>query len=368
MGQLSVPYSLIRGGSSKGLYFLEQDLPSDPGARNQLLLAAIGRDSRQIDGLGGGDPLTSKVAIISPSTRPGVDIDYLFAQIVVGKNRVDTKPNCGNILSGVGPFAIERGLVQPSSPETHLIVHMVNSGKNCELIMQTPNGQITYTGHTKIDGVPGTSATILCNYQDLAGSACGALLPTGKIIDEIDGIPVTCVDNGMPVALIAAQSLGVSGYESPDQLNSMPELKQRLHSLRRVLGHKMNLGDVADMAVPKMCLVSRPKHGGTINTRTFIPDHCHTSIGVLGAVSVASACILNGSVCDELKDLNQLSSHVTLSIEHPAGEFSVALETEAHDNSTKITKAGVIRTARMLSKGELYVPENYLADASRCDE
>lgn len=361
MPQIAIAYSHIRGGSSKGLYFKAEDLPHSEELRNEFLLAAMGKGERQIDGLGGADPLTSKVAIVSPSSRPGIDIDFLFAQVIVGKNSVDTKPNCGNILAGVGPFAIETGMIKPIADETRIVVYMLNSGKECELILQTPKGKLTYSGTTKIDGVPGTSAPIICNYRDLAGSACGSLLPTGSSKDIVDGVEVTCIDNGMPVVIMTAESMGITGRETPQELNANQALCERLYKLRMTLGKKMNLGDVSQMAVPKMCMVSKATRGGTISTRTFIPSKCHAAIGVLGAVSVASACMLANSVCHPLASVapsnnNPLRDFVDLSIEHPSGEFTVKLETSKAGKGIVINKAGVIRTARLLSRGELFVP------------
>ncbi len=356
MPQLALPYSQIRGGSSKGLYFLAEDLPASAAMRDAWLLALMGGDHRQIDGLGGADPLTSKVAIVSRSERPGVDVDYLFAQVVVGKNTVDTRPNCGNILAGVGPFAIESGLIPAGNGTTRVVVHMVNSGKECELLVQTPGGNVTYAGDARIDGVPGTAAPIICHYRDLAGSACGSLLPTGNTVDVIDDIAVTCIDNGMPVAIMSAQSMGIQGNESPEELNNNRALCERIYRLRIKLGERMNLGDVRQLAVPKMCMVSRAQTGGAISTRTFIPDKCHAAIGVLGAVSVASACMLPGSVAAEFAELPQ-GNNVVLSIEHPAGEFSVQLDTEKTDQGVRIVQAGVLRTARLLSRGEVFLPE-----------
>lgn len=355
MPQTAIPYMHIRGGSSKGLYFLASDLPADEEARNQVLLEAVGRDARQIDGLGGADPLTSKVAIVSASERDDADIDYLFVQVVVGENRVDTTPNCGNILAGVGPFAIEAGLVEASGVETRVHVHMINSGKICELVLQTPNGEITYDGDTRIDGVPGTSAPVVCNYMDVAGSACGALLPTGNVVDVVDGVEVTCVDNGMPVVVLRASDLGIEGDESPETLDANETLKARLQSIRLQLGPKMNLGDVDGASVPKMCMISKPKKGGVINTRTFIPYKCHSAIGVLGAVSAATACILPGSVA---KDIAQVpaGNPLQMSVEHPSGEFSVNLDLDHSGELPQVTKAGLLRTARLLSRGEVFVP------------
>ncbi|WP_019530235.1 4-oxalomesaconate tautomerase [Dasania marina] len=356
MSQRAIPYMQFRGGSSKGLYFLAGDLPADEATRNQLLLSALGRDGRQIDGLGGGNPLTSKAAIVSLSTRDDADIDYLFVQVVVGENRVDTTPNCGNILAGVGPFAIEAGLVPVSSAETRVRVHMVNSGKVCELVLQTPQGAMTYCGDAHIDGVPGTSAPVICNYDDVAGSACGSLLPTGNVVDVVDGIEMTCVDNGMPVVVMRAADLGISGYETPEQLNGNEALKARLQKIRLQIGPKMNLGDVDGAAVPKMCMISAPSHGGAINTRTFIPYQCHDAVGVLGAVSVATACILPGSVAQNVAQLGE-GNPLKLSVEHPSGEFSVSLAIDYSAELPRVKQAGLLRTARLLSRGELYIDE-----------
>lgn len=345
----------IRGGSSKGLYFLASDLPENPAAREQLLLDIVGRDERQIDGLGGADPLTSKVAIVSLSDHADVDVDYLFVQVVVGAERIDTTPNCGNILAGVGAFALEQGLISAGPSTTRVRVRMLNSNTLCELVMQTPAGQLTYEGSARIDGVPGTAAPVYCNYLDVAGGVCGALYPTGRVVDTIDGITVTCVDNGMPVVVMLAEELDVTGYESPQTLEENTQLTARIEAIRLQAGRMMNLGDVRDKAVPKMCLLSAPRCGGIVNTRTFIPRKCHTAIGVLGAVSVATVCITSDAVAHSLVDANALTPG-DLSIEHPSGEFTVALTVAGHtDQGPTITEAGVLRTARLLAKGEAYV-------------
>lgn len=362
MPQHAIPYAQYRGGSSKGLYFKAEDLPSDIAIRDKVLLAAMGRGPRQIDGLGGADPLTSKIAIVSPSDSEGIDIDYLFAQVVLGKDIVDTCPNCGNILAGVGYFAIESGMVKAQDGETSIRVMMQNSAKVCEIIVPSPNGIPEYEGSLSIDGVPGTGAAVVCNYSELAGSACGALLPTGNLIDIINGIEITCIDNGMPVAIMQAESFRLSGDESPAELNENAVLREKIYALRIQLGLKMNLGDVAGKAVPKMCLVSRAKYGGAISTRTFIPDHCHAAIGVLGAVSVATACTIPGTVCHSIAHLPE-GNPVNISIEHPSGEFTVKLNTCQTEEGIKIEKAGVLRTARLLSKGHLYIPEYILKNS-----
>lgn len=349
--QRAIPFMQFRGGSSKGLYFLASDLPSEPIERDQIILSAVGREARQIDGLGGAHPLTSKVAVVSRSIRPDADVDFLFVQVVVGENRVDTTPNCGNILAGVGPFALEAGLIPVQGDTTTVRVYMLNSDNLCELTIQTPNGQVTYEGNAKIDGAPGTSAPVICNYLDVAGSICGALLPTGNTKDLINGIPVTCIDNGMPVVVINAQDLGKTGYESCVELTNDTEFRAKLEALRLKIGLLMNLGDVTKKVVPKMTLIAPPQNGGHVSTRTFIPHTCHDAIGVLGAVSVATACILPNSVAEGVAVIPE-GNPKTLSIEHPSGEFSVEL---AQDANGQVIKAGLLRTARLLSRGEVYV-------------
>jgi len=347
----AIPYMQIRGGSSKGVYFNAADLPHDVVQRDEVLLDALGRDERQVDGLGGANPLTSKVGIVSPSLRDGVDVDYRFVQVVVGENRVDATPNCGNILAGVGAFSLESGMVAVQGDTTKVRVYMLNSGSLCELVLQTPNGQLEYRGDARIDGVPGTASPVICHYLDVAGSACGALLPTGNAQDVIDGIPVTCIDNGMPVVVIRAENLGKTGYESCVALSDDREFRARLEAIRLKAGPMMGLGDVSQRVVPKMSLIAPAINGGHCHTRTFIPHNCHAAIGVLGAVSVATAGILAGSVADGMVDvLGGNSKH--LSIEHPSGEFSVELGLDQQGN---VAKVGLLRTARLLSKGVLYV-------------
>ncbi len=354
--QTRIPCVQMRGGTSKGVYFLAQDLPADSATRDAVLLAVMGSpDNRQIDGLGGANSLTSKVAIISPSTRPDADVDYLFAQVVVDEPRVDYGQNCGNILAGVGPYAIERGLVEPQDGHTTVAIHMINTGQIAIAKVETPGKRVRYEGNQRIDGVPGTAAPIAIAFKDTAGSSCGALLPTGNVLDHIDGIPVTCIDNGMPLVMMRAADLGRTGYETPQELDADSELKDRVESIRLQVGPLMNLGGVATRTVPKMCLVAAPRAGGALCTRTFIPHRCHTSIGVLGAVSVATAAVLPGSVCEGLAQF-ELSDQLQLSIEHPTGEFSVALELSREDDQVAVETAAVLRTARWLADGWTYIP------------
>lgn len=355
MTQTAIPFMQFRGGSSKGIYFLATDLPVSEVARNEILLDAIGRDASQIDGLGGGQAVTSKVAIISKSKNSQTDIDFLFVQVVVGKNALDTTPNCGNILAGVGPFAIESKLVPATGSKTLIRVNMLNTNKHCELTVETVNGEVNYRGSQRIDGVSGTSAPILCNYLDVAGAVTGALYPTNNLIDHVDGINVTCVDNGMPVVLIQAQDLNISGHESAAELNSNRQLKAQLERIRLAISPKMNISDAATKAVPKMCIISAAQKGGIINTRTFIPHDCHPNIGVLGAVSVATACITNGTIAEGLIN-GDFVSNQAISVEHPSGEMTVNLDFTFKEGKLEVRRAGVIRTARLLSKGQLFVP------------
>jgi 4-oxalomesaconate tautomerase len=352
--QRAIPCCLMRGGSSKGLYFRAEDLPADEAARDRILVTAMGADKRQIDGAGGAHPLTSKVAIVNVSKEPGVDVEYLFAQIVVGEGRVDTTPNCGNMLAAVGPFAIETGMVRARDGETPVRVRMLNTGNLCELIVQTPGGRVEYQGDAKIDGVPGTAAPIVCNYLDVAGSVCGQLLPTGNRVDVVDGIEVTGIDNGMPVVVMRAADFGITGYETPEALDANQELKRRVESVRLQIGPRMNLGDVAKKVVPKMCLVSAPRAGGHVNTRTFIPHDVHAAIGVLGAVSVATACILPGTVTAGIANV-PAGAHKQMSVEHPSGEFSVTLDVGGTADNPEVLKAGLLRTARLILRGEVLV-------------
>jgi 4-oxalomesaconate tautomerase len=354
MAQTRIPCLLMRGGTSKGAYFLADDLPHEPALRDRVLLAVMGSpDARQIDGIGGADSLTSKVAIIRPSSRAGADVDYLFAQVLVDEPRVDYGQNCGNILAGVGPFAIERGLVAVTADVTPVRIYMENTGQIAIAHVPTSDGEVRYDGDARIDGVPGQAAPLIVEFEDVAGASCGAMLPTGNARDVIDGVEVTCIDNGMPVVLINAQELGCSGYESPAQLDVNASLKQRLESIRLQAGRRMNLGDVSQRNVPKMCLIAPPQVGGAITTRSFIPHRCHTSIGVFGAVSVAAACLIKGSVAAVMAVAEE-GEVKRLSIEHPTGEFTVELRLQ----DERLLGCGLMRTARLLFDGLVCIPSS----------
>ncbi len=353
----AIPCTLMRGGTSKGLYFHERDLPSERSARDRVLLAAFGSpDARQIDGVGGAHPLTSKVAIVRKSLLPQADVDYLFLQVVVDKAEVSDAQNCGNILAGVGPWAIEQGLVPISGTTTPVRIHMLNTGSIAVAHVSTPDGAVEYEGETRIDGVPGTAAAVPLEFVDVAGSSCGALLPTGNARDLIAGVEVTCIDNGMPVVLLRACDFNLSGDETPAQLEANSQLTARIEAIRLALGPRMNLGDVAKKTVPKMCLISPPRNGGSLATRTFIPHRVHESIGVLGAVSVATACLIHGSVSEGIAQLSSAGASQRVEVEHPTGFFTVDMQVEVHEGHVNVRRAALLRTARKLMSGEVFVP------------
>jgi 4-oxalomesaconate tautomerase len=341
----------MRGGTSKGGYFLRDDLPADTAARDAFLLAVMGSpDPNQIDGMGGADPLTSKVAVVNKSDRDGVDVDYLFLQVFVDQAIVTDAQNCGNILAGVGPFAIERGLVAAMRDETNVAIFMENTGQIAVAKVKTPGGVVTYAGDAKIDGVPGAHAPVPLEFRDTAGSSCGALLPSGNTVDVVNGVSVTMIDNGMPCVVMKAADVGITGYEDRDWLDANVELKAKIEAIRLAVGERMNLGDVKDKSVPKMMLVAPPKNGGAVTVRSFIPHRAHATIGVLGAVSVATACLIPGSPAAEVAEVPD-GPRQTLSVEHPTGEMSCVLEMN-EDGAVK--SAALLRTARKLMDGVVF--------------
>ncbi|HQU25399.1 MAG TPA: 4-oxalomesaconate tautomerase [Acidimicrobiales bacterium] len=355
--QRALACSVLRGGTSKGLYFRAEDLPHERAVRDRVLLAALGSpDPREIDGMGGAHPLTSKVAVVRRSARPDADVDYLFLQVWPDRPEVSDTQNCGNLLAGVGPFALEEGLVAPAGDVTDVRIWMENTKSLAVARVETPGGVVRYGGDAHIDGVPGTHAPIPIEFLDVAGSSCGSLLPTGRVRDVVEGLEVTCIDNGMPVVCLRAADLGLSGEETPTEIEARPDVAERVEALRRACGPLMNLGDVAASTVPKMSLLSPARHGGALSTRTFIPHRVHEAIGVFGAVSVASACVLPGSVAAEVAQLAASPGETTLDIEHPTGYFSVTLEVTAGPDGPTVTRAALLRTARLLMRGEVYVP------------
>ncbi len=347
-----IPCLWMRGGTSKGAYFLADDLPSDPAERDALLLRIMGSpDPRQIDGIGGADPLTSKVAILSPATREDADVDYLFLQVFVDQALVSDKQGCGNILAGVGPAALERGLVPVAGDVTPVRIHMLNSGEVATARIETPGGHVNYKGGTEIAGVPGRHAAVPLMFENTAGSMCGSLLPTGQEVDIVDGIEATLIDNGMPCVVVRAADLGVTGRETREELEGNEELKERLERIRLLAGPMMNLGDVRTASVPKMVLVSPPGAGGAVNTRCFIPHRVHASVGVLAAVTIATATRLRKSPAHSVVATPQDGRY---NVEHPTGEMEIFLDTTEEGF---VKGAGTIRTARKLFDGRVFPTE-----------
>lgn len=344
---------IMRGGTSKGAYFLSEDLPEGVPERDNLLMRIMGTpDARQIDGMGGAHPLTSKVAIVSTSDEDDVDLEYLFLQVGVDEPSVTDRQNCGNLLAGVAPFAIERGLITPEDGETSVKIRMLNTNSTAIAHFWVEDGMPIYDGDTAISGVPGTAAGIRLDFEDTAGSSTGALLPTGHVADEVEGVRVTLVDNGMPVVILAAADLGVTGYESCAELEANTPLREKLEDIRLSAGHLMNLGDVSSTTVPKMTLLSRPQHGGHVSTRTFIPHRCHQAIGVLGAVSVATGCLLPESVGNDV--LERDDSEDVVILEHPTGTFETTIDLTVSESGFIVRRSGIVRTARKLMDGTVY--------------
>ena len=352
----AIPCMLMRGGTSKGLFFHARELPVDREQRDRVLLAAMGSpDVRQIDGAGGAHPLTSKVAVVSPSRRADADVDYLFLQVAVDAAQVSDSQNCGNLLAAVGPWAIENGLVAVDGDVTRVRIHMVNTQSLAVARVDTRGGAVQYEGGARIDGVPGTAAAIALEFLDVAGSSCGSLLPTGNVLDDHGGIPITCIDNGMPVIIVRAADLGVTGAETPAQLEGNAPLRGKVEALRLAWGERMRLGDVARKTVPKISLVSAPRAGGHLATATFIPHRVHEAIGVLGAVSVATACAIPGSVAAQVAQ-RPADAGSRIEVEHPSGFFSVDVDVRVDGASVTIQRASLLRTARKIMQGQVFVP------------
>ncbi|MGW0807338.1 4-oxalomesaconate tautomerase [Nonomuraea sp. NPDC002799] len=343
---------LMRGGTSKGAYFLAGDLPGDPGERDELLLRVLGSpDPRQIDGIGGAHPLTSKVAVVAAAAGPGADLDYTFLQVAVDEPVVSVRQNCGNLLAGVGPFAVERGLIPAGGDHTEARIRLINTGGVATARFPTPGGRVDYRGGTAISGVPGTAAGVVLGFEDTAGSSTGRLLPTGREVDVIDGIEVTCVDNGMPVVVAAAGDLGITGYETYEQLAADERLLDRVQSLRLRAGELMGLGDVSAESVPKTTLVAPPRDGGALCTRTFIPVRPHAAIGVLGAISVVTAALLEHGVA---RRHARLPEGPRVVVEHPTGRLEVEVELDLTTSPPTALRAANVRTARKLFDGTVF--------------
>ena len=357
--QLGFPAMLMRGGTSKGLYFQRADLPAGRHARDSFLLAAMGSpDPRQIDGVGGANPLTSKVAIVGPSATEDVDVDYLFAQVHIEQAIVDLNPTCGNLLAGVGPFAIERGMVEAVDGETRLRIRMVNTGGLAEAVVQTPGRHVHYDGDVAIDGVPGTSAPVFLNLLRCVGSKTGAMLPSGRPRDEIDGVPVTLLDVAMPMMVVRADALGKTGYESPAELDADTAFLARVERMRRTAGELMGLGDVSGMVVPKVSLVAPPRTGHGISSRYLTPSRTHQAHAATGAICVASAVVAPDTVASEVARIDLAPKPLVVAVEHPAGRLEICLDIHRTADGIEVASAGLVRTARLIFDGRIYVPAN----------
>jgi hypothetical protein len=347
-----IPCVIMRGGTSRGPFFLASDLPPPGPDRDAVLLDAVGAGHElQVDGIGGANPQTSKVAIIARSALQGCDVDYLFTQVHVAERSLDASPNCGNMLSAVGPFAIEQGLVPARDGLTTVRIHNVNTGKLIEAVVQTPGGRVRYDGDVRIDGVPGSAAPVHLRFLNAAGALTGALLPTGRPVDHVDGLDVSCIDAAMPVVLIRATDLGCSGHEAPAELEANPALMARLRSIRLAAGLIMGLGDVTDRVVPKPVLVATPRAGGTLTGRYFVPDRCHRAFAVTGAVAVATACAVPGTLAAELAGDVPFPRDIT--IEHPSGRIALHLASPPAGSEPVVS---LVRTARRIFDGAVYVP------------
>ena len=365
MTQRAIPCMFMRGGTSRGPFFLLEDLPADPEVRDRVLLAAMGSpDPRQIDGLGGATTVTSKVAMVSPSQRPGIDVDYRFAQVWLDKAIVDTAPSCGNMLAGVGPFAIERGLVTPDADETRVRIFDVNTGSRIEALVQTPGGTVTYAGDQRIDGVPGTAAPVVLSFSNVVGSKCGAMFPTGAVQEEIDGVAVSCIDVAVPMVMMRARDLGIKGYD-PYEITDNTMLMQRIEKIRLEAGRRMGLGDVAESVVPKVGVLSAPRHGGVVYSCYLTPHHVHAAHAVTGAICVSCCVSIRGTVAHGVARLpaewlteSAAGSGATVRIVYPTGAIDVILRTERVGEELVVQRARIVRTARNIMGGKLFISES----------
>lgn len=354
--QAAIPCILMRGGTSKGPYFVTTDLPTNVDSRDKVLLAVMGSpDVRQIDGIGGADTLTSKVAMVQPSVREGVDVDFLFAQVSVTEAVVDTSPSCGNILAGVGPFAIERGMVEVTGTETSVTIFNVNTNSRIEAIVKTDEEGVVYDGNAEIAGVPGTAAPVRLNFMDIVGSKTGKLLPTGKPVEEIDGVGVTLIDVAVPMMIFRAADLGKTGYETPAELDADTAFFKRMEEMRLLAGERMGLGNVTGKVVPKMAMLAAPRGEGHIAVRYFVPHKTHAALAITGGLCIATCAMLEGSVADGLAKRPDGDDRL-IWIEHSSGVLDVALKTSGKGADLKVIRGGAIRTARKLMAGEVFVP------------
>ncbi len=356
MKQREIPAILMRGGTSRGPYFNAADLPSDRAVLTDVLIAAMGAGSPlEVNGIGGGQPTTSKVAMLSPSDDDWAEIDYFFAQVHAEKPEVDFSPSCGNILAGVGPAAVEMGLITPTGDETRVRIRNTNTGGLIEAVVQTPNGEVDYDGDARIDGVPGTAAPVILNFMDVVGSKTGVLFPTGNPVDTIDGIDVTCIDVAVPMVVARAADFGIEGYESRDEIDANAALFERMEAIRLIAGERMGLGDVTSSVVPKFCLMASPREGGTCAGRYFMPWKCHPTFAVTGSICAGACVLAPGTVVDGLIEA-PTGNPCHIRIEHPLGVIDVVFDHSFEAGEWSLRSAGVLRTARKLFSGAVCIP------------
>ena len=357
MTQTAVPFLFMRGGSSRGPYVNRADVPEDRETLSKVLIAAVGAGHPlNIDGIGGGNAVTTKVAMLSRSGRDDCDVDYFFAQVAVEKHEVDYRPTCGNMLAGVGPAAIEMGLVAAADGETTVRIHAVNTGARVEAVVETPGGRVRYDGDTVIAGVPGSHAPVRLDFLDTVGSICGALLPTGNLIDEIDGVAVTCMDVAMPIMIARADAFGLTGYETRAELDENRAFFERAEAMRLEAGRRMGLGDVAQSVTPKIAVLAPPRDGGTFAARYFMPWTTHPTMAVTGAQCLAACALIPGTVAEGLpRGLGGASPEI-VRIEHPMGQIEVTVSFERTEDGIALRSAGLVRSARLLARGDLMVP------------
>lgn len=354
--QKAIPCTMMRGGTSRGPYFLREDLPADDAALKRVLLRVMGSPHvRQVDGIGGADPVTSKVAMVRRSARPDADVDYLFAQVFVDKALVDTSPPCGNIVTGVGPFAIEKGLVEARDPETTVRIWDVNTQSLIDATVQTPGGEVTYDGDFLVAGVNDPAAPVVLNFARMAGAKTGKLFPTGQRAEEILGLRVSCVDMAMPCMFVAAADLGKTGYESKEELDADTALVARLQALRLIAGQRMGLGDVSEMVIPKPVLVARPREGGTVCGRYFMPHKVATAFAVTGGTNMAVSSCIPGTVVHDLAALGA-GPEREIAVEHPQGKMFVRVEIGGPEDAPVVLQASQVRNTRKLFEGSVFVP------------
>jgi 4-oxalomesaconate tautomerase len=365
MTQTAIPYHFLRGGTSRGPYFRREDLPQDRDQLAEVLMAVIGAGHPlNIDGIGGGNAVTTKVAMLARSASADSDIDYFFAQVAVQERLVDFKPTCGNMLVGVGPAAIEMGLIPPEDGETSLRIRAINTGALIEAIVQTPGGRVTYEGDTAIDGVPGTAAPVMVNFLDVVGTSCGAFLPTGNPRDEIGGVEVTCMDVAMPMAVARADAFGLTGYETAEELDANRGFYERMEPIRIEAGRRMGLGDVAKSVTPKFGLLAAPRAGGAVEARYFMPWTCHPSLAVTGSQCIAACVLTPGTVAAGLVRVPD-GRPALMRIEHPMGLIEVTVDYDGDGpDGFRLKSAGLVRTARLIARGEVMVPSRLLVEQS----